>query len=151
MGDEHRIYSKGKKRMIIKFKGFKIMPLICYDLRFPVWSKNQVISSSDNLEYDVLIYVANWPAPRTDAWNALLKARALENQCFTIGINRIGSDGRGIDYNGHSVIFDYKGKPKNDISNQPGIFSAEIDLEDLKSFRQKFPAYLDWDEFKINT
>ena len=150
MGDEHRTYTEGKRKMIGDYKGFKILPLICYDLRFPVWSKNRVVSSTGDLEYDVLIYVANWPAPRTDVWDALLKARALENQCFVLGVNRTGSDEMGIDYNGHSALYDYKGTLQNDLSNLPDIYSLEINLDDLTKFRKRFPAYLDWDKFDIN-
>lgn len=149
MGDEHHTYSEGKKRMVRDFRGFKIMPLVCYDLRFPVWGKNKYSSSSDELEYDVLIYVANWPATRTDVWDTLLKARALENQCYAIGVNRTGSDGAGVEYSGHSAFYDFKGQLLNEISNQPTHETVELNLDDLKSFRRKFPVYLDWDDFDI--
>lgn len=150
MGDEHLTYSDGKKRMIRNFRGWKIMPLVCYDLRFPVWSRNRYNAIADALEYDLLIYVANWPAPRTDVWDTLLKARSMENQCFTIGVNRTGSDGVGIDYNGHSTVFDFKGQSLNEITNKPAIQTIELNLDELRSFRKKFPAYLDGDEFEIN-
>lgn len=150
MGDEHLTYSDGKKRMIRNFRGWKIMPLVCYDLRFPVWSRNRYNAIADALEYDLLIYVANWPAPRTDVWDTLLKARSMENQCFTIGVNRTGSDGVGIDYNGHSTVYDFKGQSLNEITNKPAIQTIELNLDELRSFRKKFPAYLDGDEFEIN-
>ena len=125
------------------------MPLICYDLRFPVWSRNRYSRELDKLEYDLLIYVANWPAPRTEVWDTLLKARSMENQCFTIGLNRIGSDGEGIAYNGHSTVYNFKGEVLNEISNQPTIQTIELNLNELHSFRKKFPAYLDGDEFEV--
>ena len=150
MGDEHLTYAEGKKRLIRKFRGWKIMPLVCYDLRFPVWSKNRYDKEADELEYDLLIYVANWPKPRTEVWDALLKARSLENQCFTIGLNRTGSDGEGIAYDGHSIVYDFKGKALNDATNKPGIQTVSLNLDELQSFRNKFPAYLDWDTFKID-
>ncbi|MCK5209074.1 MAG: amidohydrolase [Cyclobacteriaceae bacterium] len=150
MSDEHLTYSEGKKRMVCNFRGWKIMPLVCYDLRFPVWSRNRYYRDLGELEYDLLIYVANWPAPRTEVWDTLLKARSMENQCFTIGVNRTGSDGMRIDYNGHSTVFDFKGQPLNEISNKPTIQTVELNLDELKSFRKKFPAYLDGDEFEVN-
>ena len=149
MGDEHHTYSQGSDLLTIDFQGFKIRPFVCYDLRFPVWIKNTYNKTTDALEYDMLIFVANWPAPRTQVWDALLKARAMENQCFSIGVNRTGSDGEGIDYDGHSVIYDFKGQAVNKVSNKPEIQTAVLNLEELKAFRQKFPVYLDWDEFEI--
>jgi len=149
MSDEHITYSEGRKRMIRNFRGWNIMPLICYDLRFPVWSRNRYNKALDELEYDVLIYVANWPAPRSEVWDTLLKARSMENQCFSIGLNRTGSDGEGIAYNGCSVVYDFKGIALNKISNQPTIQTVELNLEALHSFRKKFPAYLDGDEFDM--
>ena len=150
MGEEHLTYSEGKKRMIREFRGFRIMPLVCYDLRFPVWIKNQYDKDADALEYDVLVFVANWPAPRTNVWDTLLKARALENQCYSIGVNRTGKDGEGIEYSGNSVIYDYKGLSLNDVSTEPSIQTVELNLEELKAFRKKFPVYLDWDKFDLN-
>lgn len=149
MGDEHITYSEGKKRMIRNFRGWNIMPLICYDLRFPIWSRNRYDEEVDELEYDLLIYVANWPAPRTGVWDALLKARSLENQCYTIGLNRNGSDGEGIDYSGHSIVYNFRGQAINEVSDQPVIQTVELDLKELQTFRKKFPAYLDGDAFEI--
>ncbi|MCG8309704.1 MAG: amidohydrolase [Cytophagales bacterium] len=150
MGQEHQTYTRGRKRMIRNYRGFKIMPLVCYDLRFPVWIKNRYDKIKHEFDYDLLIFVANWPGPRTDVWNALLKARSLENQCFTIGVNRTGSDGTGIDYNGHSACYDFKGHAINEISEQPVIQSVELNPDDLNSFRKNFPVFLDWDDFDIN-
>ncbi len=149
MGNEHLTYAEGKKKMIRKFRGWKIRPLVCYDLRFPVWSRNKYDASNDALDYDLLIYVANWPAPRNDVWQTLLKARSMENQCYTIGLNRTGSDGEGITYNGQSAAFDFKGKAINEITSRQTIQTVELSLDQLNSFRKKFPAYLDGDGFEI--
>lgn len=150
MGDEHLTFSEGKRRMIRNFRGWKIMPLVCYDLRFPVWSRNQYNAAADELEYDLLIFVANWPAPRTEVWDTLLKARSLENQCITIGVNRTGSDGEGIAYDGNSIAYDFKGQALNNISNSPFIQTIEINMAELQSFRKKFPAFLDGDKFEVD-
>lgn len=149
MGEEHLNYSPGNERLIAKHGEWKILPLICYDLRFPVWSRNKSNLKDNQPEYDILIYVANWPAPRTDVWDTLLKARALENQCYCLGVNRLGTDGMKVDYSGHSACYDFKGHPMNKISSEPDIFTVELDLKLLKEFREKFPAYLDSDKFKI--
>jgi predicted amidohydrolase len=149
MGDEHLNYTPGKQRLITTLNGWKILPLICYDLRFPVWSRNKLNSSSNTPEYDFLIYVANWPAPRTEIWNTLLKARAIENQCYCLGVNRLGTDGMKVDYNGHSACYDFKGNLMNNISSEPDIITAELDLDALHEFRRKFPVYLDADNFQI--
>lgn len=150
MSDEHVTYTAGKKRLIYQFRGWKIMPMICYDLRFPVWIKNNYNQNSDEFEYDLLLFVANWPAPRTEVWDTLLRARSVENQCFTIGTNRTGSDGEGVDYNGNSVCYDFKGQLLNEVSDQPSIDTVELRLDQLNAFRKKFPAYLDWDRFNIS-
>lgn len=150
MGDEQLTFAEGKKRMIRTFRGWKILPLICYDLRFPVWSRNKFDAPSGKLEYDLLIYVANWPAPRTDVWNTLLRARSLENQCFTIGVNRTGKDGMDIAYDGHSCFVDFKGQVLSEISNKPSLQTITLNLDELHSFRKKFPAYLDGDSFEFN-
>jgi predicted amidohydrolase len=126
------------------------MPQICYDLRFPVWNRNRYNNLSDEFDYDLLVFVANWPAPRTTVWDSLLKARALENQCIAIGVNRTGSDGEGIAYDGHSVVYNFKGEPMNTITDQPSIESVELNLEELQAFRKKFPVYLDWDKFDVD-
>lgn len=150
MGDEHLTFCDGKKRMIRNFRGWKIMPQVCYDLRFPVWSRNRFDPRTNELEYDLLIYVANWPAPRTEVWDTLLKARSMENQCYTVGVNRTGSDGMSIDYNGHSTVNNFKGQSLNEISSKPAIQTIELNLDELISSRKKFPTYLDGDGFEIN-
>ncbi len=149
MGDEHKTYTQGDEKLIRVWKGWRICPLICYDLRFPVWSRNRLMSDTGELEYDLLIYLANWPAPRVSVWDTLLKARALENQSFVVGVNRIGTDGEGISYNGHSQLIDYKGSVIINSGEEVSTRIVEIDKQTLLDFRQKFPAYLDGDSFEI--
>lgn len=143
MGEEHDHFSPGKELLIANIDGWNVMPLVCYDLRFPVWSRNQ------NLKYDLLIYVANWPAVRRDAFLSLLKARAIENQCYVAAVNRVGTDGQNISYAGDSVVIDPKGVFINTLSGSEEIINATISLNELKKFREKFPAYLDADNFII--
>lgn len=148
MANENESFTAGKKRLIVQFKGWNICPLICYDLRFPVWSRNQV--TNDGLAYDLLIYVANWPERRALAWNSLLPARAIENQAFVLGVNRVGSDGNGISYSGDSGLFNYLGEKIN-LANRfmEKIETVEISKSDLLKYREAFPAYADADEFKL--
>lgn len=140
--DDH--YSRGKDHVIVESRGFRFRPLICYDLRFPVWSRNKA-------DYDVLIYLANWPAPRREVWLALLKARAIENQAYVIGVNRVGRDGMDIDYAGDSMILDPRGRCILQFeSNSAGIQQCRLSLEDLHAFREKFPAWKDADGFTLD-
>jgi predicted amidohydrolase len=142
MAEENNVYSQGTRDVRIKFKGWNIMPRVCYDLRFPVWSR-----SSD---VDLQIYVANWPAARVAAWDKLLLARAIENQCYVIGVNRIGDDGNGIPYCGHSVAIDPKGDELTAAANEAAdwIYST-LEIKPLNDFREKFPVALDADHFEI--
>ncbi len=144
MANEDKHYSAGKERLIAEWKGWKICPLICYDLRFPVWSRNS------KLEYDLLLYVANWPQARVSAWDALLKARAIENLCYTAGVNRIGADGNDIPYNGHSAIIDPKGNYLAEPTGNEGFIQVSLPADDLISYREKFPAHLDADSFHLD-
>ena len=144
MADEHEHYSPGTKKIIKELKGWKICPLVCYDLRFPVWSRN---SKKEN--YDLLIYVANWPAARVNAWDVLLKARAIENLSYSIGVNRIGEDGNNIPYNGHSGVYDGKGNELAFLDDREDIHTISLSYSDLKEYRTKFPADLDADDFTI--
>jgi omega-amidase len=144
MGAEHQHYTAGTEQLIINYKGLNIRPLICYDLRFPVWSRNQANA------YDLLIYVANWPAPRAQAWRCLLQARAIENQCYLMGVNRIGTDAQGLQYSGDSLFTDYKGQLLADAAATDGNIIQHIKLTELRQFRQAFPTYLDADNFTLN-
>lgn len=144
MAEEHLTYSAGNKKMIKNLKGWNIRPLVCYDLRFPVWSRNR------NNEYDLLLYVANWPAPRTKAWDILLQARAVENLCYVAGVNRVGTDGKGMDYSGYSTIVNFKGdKLFMYDEGESFIHTDVLDKESLLEFRQKFPAHMDADNFSL--
>lgn len=148
MGREPQHYSAGTEKTIIEYHGWKILPLICYDLRFPVWSMNTVIN--EHPVFDLLIYVANWPDSRKDVWKTLLKARALENQSYCIGVNRVGKDGNNLQYSGDSIAFSPKGKPI--IQSTPYIEDTayfSLDKKELDKFRKKFPVNLDWDQFEI--
>jgi omega-amidase len=136
-------FTAGKSRKIIEYMGFRICPMICYDLRFPVWSRN-------NDAYDVLIFVANWPVTRIQHWDALLMARAIENQAFTIGVNIFGMDGKDLKYSGHSALIDYVGRLLHQINDKEGIISAEISIENLRNYRNRFTFLKDQDIFEIN-
>lgn len=143
MGEEHLHYSAGESKLIVELHRWKIRPLICYDLRFPVWSRNLS-------DYDLLIYVANWPSSRRTAWETLLKARAIENQCYVIGLNRIGKDGMGITYSGDSQVIDFKGNILKLLrANTKTTETVRLNLQELREFRKKFPVYLDADKFEI--
>lgn len=138
-GGEHLHYTAGTSRLVVEWQGVRILPLICYDLRFPVWSRNRG-------EYDLLIYVANWPVPRRRVWDTLLRARAIENQCYVAAVNRVGSD-PSCTYNGGSCLIDAYGR---DTVSCPDdlvcAVTAELDLERLSAFRAKFPVLQDGDK-----
>ena len=141
--NEERFIAKGEERLIIEEQSWKICPLICYDLRFPVFSRNDV-------DYDLLIYLANWPVKRIDSWDTLLKARSIENQCYTIGVNRVGEDGNGIPFNGHSKIFDAFGKELlSATENKEEILHIDISLDDLKLKRVQMNFLQDRDDFTL--
>jgi predicted amidohydrolase len=148
MAYEDRHYSKGEKELVFELKGWKIKPLICYDLRFPLWSKNKYKNNEFN--YDILVYVANWPAVRSNAWKSLLKARAIENMSYVVGVNRIGQDANEIKYNGNSRVYDFKGERMDDfMENMPRVQINNLDKNELDSFRNKFPVLKDADDFNL--
>jgi omega-amidase len=142
MALENDVYTGGKKKIIVELKGWNICPLICYDLRFPVWSRNRG-------EYDLLIYIANWPTKRKYAWQQLLIARAIENQCFVAAVNRIGVDGNNISYPGLSMILDPLGKKVSVSVNVEELKTTVINKSELERIRMIFPVMLDADNFKI--
>jgi omega-amidase len=144
---EDKKFTAGTKRLIASVKGWKINLLVCYDLRFPVWSRQQF--RSEELEYDLLIYVANWPEKRIHAWKTLLQARAIENQCYVAGVNRIGNDGNNIHYSGESMVIDPMGEILYHKKDEEGIFTVILDKNHLKTVREKFPFWRDADEFLI--
>lgn len=146
MGHETEHFTSGHQRPVISYRGWNILLLVCYDLRFPVWSRNV------NNEYDLLIYVANWPVPRRRVWDILLQARALENICYVCGVNRIGKDGREVPHNGGSVVYSPKGELLATLpDDEEGIATADLSLPTLQAFRQKFPAWKDADSFVISS
>ncbi len=144
MGGEDSLFSAGKTRLIFSFRGVRISPYICYDLRFPVWTSNRD-------EYDLMIYAANWPQVRQNVWTTLLKARAIENQCYVAGSNRTGVDGEGIRYCGESMIINARGELIAFAEDEKECsISAEISMTELSAFRKKFPVMNDGDDFTIN-
>ena len=146
-GDEHNHYSPGKKRCIASVKGWKINLQVCYDLRFPVWARQCI--KDDTFEYDVLIYVANWPERRALAWKTLLQARAIENQCYVVGVNRVGEDGNGVYYAGESTVVNSLGEILYQKKDEEDIFTIELDKQHLEETRNKFPFWKDADKFII--
>ena len=153
-GSEHLHFGAGNKRMVASVKGWKINLLICYDLRFPVWSRQSPDSAIEGqelrLEFDLLIYVANWPEKRNHAWKTLLQARAIENQCYVVGSNRVGNDGNGIYYSGDSMIIDPMGEILYQKENEEDIFTYLLKKEKLHEVREKYPFWKDADFFNIN-
>ena len=143
-GDEDQHYTAGKKRLIASVKGWKINLMVCYDLRFPVWSRQQ-----GDFEYDVLIYVANWPERRVHAWTTLLRARAIENQSYVIGVNRTGDDGNKIPYTGESMAVDPMGEILYHKNDEEDVFTVTLDRSHLEKTREKFPFWKDADQFTI--
>ena len=140
---EDDVFTAGNSRLVFDYKGFKICPLVCYDLRFPVWSRN-------TKDIDVLIYVANWPKPRISAWDILLQARAIENLCYVIGVNRLGKDFNNLEYLGHSAVIDAMGNPVLDFEEgQEMTKNTTLSKDHLENTRSKFGFLEDRDEFKI--
>jgi omega-amidase len=143
MGGEDKAFSPGHKRVVFTFRKIRICPTVCYDLRFPVWSRNLN-------DYDLLINSANWPVSREEVWETLIKARAIENQCYFAAANRIGSDGTGAAYIGKSAIMDPKGRViSTPYTSDEAVIKCNISLDELTEFRKKFPVWKDADEFKI--
>jgi omega-amidase len=144
MGGEDSQFSPGKSRVVISFRGVRILPLICYDLRFPVWSRNRN-------DCDLIVYAANWPAVRKNVWSTLLKARAIENQCYVAGSNRTGTDGEGIRYCGESMIINPRGELIEFADNtEECSISGELSMTELADFRKKFPVWKDADDFTLD-
>jgi len=142
LAGEEKIYTSGNEKLVVEYKGWKICPLICYDLRFPVFSRNIE-------DYDLLIYVANWPTQRIQAWDILLKARAVENMCYTIGVNRIGEDGNNHPYSGHSLVVDFLGNYIIEPQTSEEIFIVDLDKNQMLETRQKLGFLNDRDFFSL--
>jgi omega-amidase len=143
LAGEDKVYTAGTEKVLIEYKGFKICPLICYDLRFPAFSRNQE-------DYDVLLYVANWPKPRVNAWDILLKARAVENMCYTVGVNRTGTDRNQLDYVGHSQVVDYLGNYVLEPQESDGVYIIALDKSKMLETREKLAFLDDQDAFKLD-
>ena len=142
LAKEHQTYQVGTERAIVDWKGWKICPLICYDLRFPVWSRNTV-------DYDLLIYVANWPETRALHWKSLLRARAIENQCYTVGVNRVGVDEKGFVYSGDTSMIDYSGAIRYASANVEDVFTMNLSKSLQKAYRSKLDFLPDRDSYQI--
>lgn len=149
---EHQYFAAGKKRFIASVKGWKINLQVCYDLRFPVWGRQQQhLQMANEPEYDLIIYVANWPDARIQAWQTLLQARAIENQCYVAGVNRVGEDGNNIQYPGSSMLIDPLGNILHQAGNKEETFSFVLQKKELTAVRKKFPFLKDADQFNINS
>ena len=142
MAGEHRHYSAGAERRVFDLGGWRVCPLVCYDLRFPVWSRGANA-------FDLLLYVANWPVARRPAWRALLPARAVENQCYVAGVNRVGTDGHGVAYAGDSGAHHPLGHALLDLGDREGVGSVVLRGDELEAYRQQFPAWQDADPFTL--
>ena len=150
--EEDKYYTAGDKRMIASVKGWKINLQVCYDLRFPVWSRQNSLEATNGTitpEFDLLIYVANWPDKRIHAWKTLLQARAIENQCYVVGVNRVGKDGKDISYTGDSMVVDPLGEVLYTSTAKEDIFTLTLDKSALETIREKFPFWKDADRFRI--
>ena len=145
MGGEHEHFTPGRQAWSVLWRGLRVCPLVCYDLRFPVFSRRR-----PDLEYDLLVYVANWPAPRADAWRALLPARAIENQSYVVAVNRVGTDGLNASYAGDSMALDFRGRSLAQAGDLAEVTTVELASEPLEAFRAKFPAHLDADRFSLD-
>ena len=151
MSEEHQNYAPGKVRQIFQLKDFNICPQVCYDLRFPVFSRNTTDFQEDESSqpYDLLLYVANWPAARYTHWRALLQARAIENQAYVVGVNRIGIDGNNTSYRGDSCAINYQGEFLGDMAEIAGEETIELEKAPLETYRVAFPAWKDGDQFSL--
>lgn len=146
-GEEDKHYTAGNKRLIASVKGWKINLLVCYDLRFPVWARQKI--NEEGAEFDILIYVANWPERRSHAWKTLLCARAIENQCYVVAVNRVGSDANNIYYSGNSLIIDPLGQVLYHMADEEDVNTITLQKEMVEETRKKFPFWKDADSFKI--
>ena len=142
MAGEHEHFAPGTEQALFEVKGWRVRPLICYDLRFPVWSR-------DPQGTDLLLYTANWPAARRNAWNRLLPARAIENLCYVAAVNRVGTDGHGYPYSGDSQVLDFLGDSLLDAGEGDGVFQVSLNAQKLARFRERFPAWRDADGFVL--
>lgn len=147
---EHKRYAAGRDRLTVEWKGWRINPQVCYDLRFPVFCRNRHdVERPGQLDFDLQIFVANWPSARAYPWKTLLRARAIENLCYVAAVNRVGTDGNQLDYSGDSSVIDFLGEPLVEMGPEEGIISTVISVEALVAHRERFPAMLDADRFEL--
>lgn len=150
-GDEHLRYAAGNERLTVEWKGWWINPQVCYDLRFPVFCRNRYnVERADDLDFDLQIFVANWPSARAYPWRTLLRARAIENLCYVAAVNRVGVDGNQLHYAGDSAVIDYLGQPQLEIREREQVVTTTLSAADLAAHRARFPAMLDADTFSIH-
>ncbi len=147
---EHKRYAAGEQRLTVEWKGWRINPLVCYDLRFPVFTRNRYdVEREAALDFDLQLYVANWPAARAYAWKTLIRARAIENLCYVAAVNRVGVDGNQLEYSGDSAALDFLGQPLIETTGEEGVVSTVLSAEALAQHRARFPAMLDADRFTL--
>ncbi|HEY4089885.1 MAG TPA: amidohydrolase [Luteibacter sp.] len=152
MAGEHTRYGGGTERLIVELKGWRILPQVCYDLRFPVWLRNsRNEAAAGGMDYDLALFVANWPSPRRGPWRTLLRARAIENLAYTIGVNRVGVDGNNHSYSGDSAVIDPVGEAWVELGAVEQVVTIAIDPAPLLAHRERFPAWMDADTFSLNT
>jgi predicted amidohydrolase len=149
MAKEHERYGGGDVRLVVELNGWRICPEVCYDLRFPVWLRNRYDRAAGRFDYDLILFVANWPSARRHAWRTLLRARAIENLAYCIGVNRVGVDGNDLHYAGDSGAFDFLGQPLVELGAQEQVVTVTLDPLSLSTHRERFPAWMDADEFDI--
>jgi omega-amidase len=150
MAREHERYAAGRDRIGVDLHGWRVRPLVCYDLRFPVFIRNRFgAEAADRFDYDLVLFVANWPAARRHAWRTLLMARAIENLGYCVGVNRVGADGNGIAYAGDSAVLDFLGQPMVECGAQPQVVTVSLSAAALAAHRERFPAHLDADRFEL--
>jgi omega-amidase len=150
MAGEHTRYGGGSQRLIVELKGWRILPQVCYDLRFPVWLRNRrLASAAGGMDYDLSLFVANWPAARRQPWRTLLRARAIENLAYVIGVNRVGVDGNDLPYAGDSAVIDQVGEAVVELGSQEQVVTVSIDPAPLLAHRERFPAWMDADDFTL--
>ncbi len=147
---ENERYAAGQERVSVDWKGWRILLQVCYDLRFPVFSRNRFDVERRGLpDYDLALYVANWPSARAYPWKTLLRARAIENLSYVVGVNRVGTDGNGLDYSGDSAVIDFLGHPANECMDQEMVMTTTLEADALLAHRARFPAMLDGDRFSL--
>lgn len=148
---EHERYAAGRERLTVEWRGWRICPLVCYDLRFPAFSRNRYdVERKGDLDYDLLLYVANWPSARAYPWKTLLRARAIENLCYVAGLNRVGTDGNGLHYAGDSAVIDFLGHPVSECTDEEVVVTTTLLGSELAAHRERFPAMLDADAFTLS-